>query len=110
MGLVHDIEHIFCTCYKVRSAWQWTKSKIVELVTELGPPIAISNSDILMAMFPTGRFEVECTFLLGVYVEVVDREVVSEQKELLLHSLQGVVKFKIENTRSRAVPQIQIAV
>ena len=38
--LVQDIEHIFCCCYKVRSAWQWIKNKIFELVSDLGlgPP------------------------------------------------------------------------
>ena len=104
-GLVQDVEHIFCSCYKVRSAWQ-----ILELVTELGPPLAISDTDIVMAMFPTFRFENECVFILGVYMELVDREVVSKQKELVVNCLLGVLKVKISNIRSRAVPQIQLAV
>ena len=109
-GLVQDVEHIFCSCYKVRSAWQWTRSKILELVTELGPPLAISDTDIVMAMFPTCRFEMECVFILGVYMELVDREVVSRQKELLVSCLLGVLKVKVSSIRSRAVPQIQLAV
>ena len=42
-SLVQDLEHIFCSCYKVRSAWQWTRNKMLELVTELGPPLEVST-------------------------------------------------------------------
>ena len=104
--LVQDIEHIFCKCYKVRSAWQWTRRKIMEFVTELGPPMAVNNIDIILAMFPTCRQEDECIFLLGTYVELVDKEVVSGQKELLLATLLGVLRARIENNRGRAVPRV----
>ena len=106
-GLVQNIEHMFCSCYKVRTAWQWIRRKIIELQTEVGPPLTVSNLEIILAMFPTCRFEVECIFMRGVYVELVDREVISNQMELLLNSLKGVINFKTENSRSRAVPQIK---
>ena len=105
-ALVQDIEHIFCSCYKVRSAWQWTRNKILELVTELGPPLVVSNIDIILAMFPTCRQEVECIFILGTYVELVDKEVVSGQKDLLLDTLKGVLRAKTEFARKRAVPGV----
>ena len=105
-GLLKDTEHIFCNCYKVRSAWQWTKWKLLDLVTELGPPVAINNMDIILAMFPTCRQEVECIFILGTYVELVDREVVSGQKDLLLDTLKGVLRDKTEIVRRRAVPSV----
>ena len=88
-GLIQDIEHIFCSCYKVRSAWQWTRRKILELVSNLGPPVVISNKDIVMAMFPTSRQETECMFILGTFLELVDREVMSTKKDLLLDTLLG---------------------
>ena len=106
-GLVQDIEHIFCSCYKVRTAWQWTRAKVLQFVTELGPPITVSNTDIILAMFPTCRREEECIFLLGNYVELVNCEVISKQKELVLNMLLGCLQAKIEYVRSRAVPQIQ---
>ena len=109
-SLVQSIEHIFCSCYKVRSAWQWTRSKILELVTELGPPVIVSNTDIILAKFPSSRQEVECVFILGTFVELVDREVVSGGKELLLSTLLGVVQTRMEYIRRRAVPQVQIVV
>ena len=109
-SLVQSIEHIFCSCYKVRSAWQWTRSKILELATELGPPVIVSNTDIILAKFPSSRQEVECVFILGTFVELVDREVVSGGKELLLSTLLGVVQTRMEYIRRRAVPQVQIVV
>ena len=105
-GLVQDVEHIFCSCYKVRSAWHWTRRKLLELVTELGPPLAVSNLDIILAKFPTCRQEVECIFLLGTYVELVDRETVSAQKELLLNTFLGVLRVKTNNLSYRAVPRV----
>ena len=79
-------------------------------MTELGPPLDITDIDIIMAMFPTSRLEVECVFILGTYVELVDREVISKQKDLLLNTLLGTLRVKTECVRSRAVPQIQLLV
>ena len=109
-GLVQDIEHIFCSCYKVRTAWHWTRAKILEFVTELGPPITVTNIDILLAMYPTCRREEECLFLLGNYVELVDREVIYQQKELVLNTLRGFLQAKMKYMIGRAVPQIQMVV
>ena len=43
---------------------------------------------------------------MGTYVELVDKEVVSGQKELLLATLLGVLRARIENNRGRAVPRV----
>ena len=108
-NLVDDIEHIFCTCYKVRAAWNWTRRKIVNYLTDQGRPPDVSNPDILLARFPISRQDDECIFLLGTYVELVDREVVLKERELLVDTLIGVLRTKTESARSRAVPQVQIA-
>ena len=80
----------------------------MQLVLELGPTFAVSNIDIIMAKFPTCRQEAECMFIPGTFLELVDREVMSDQKELLLDSLMGVLKSRMMQMRSRAVPQVQI--
>ena len=108
-NLVHDVEHIFCLCYRVRAAWNWTRKKMVDFLTDQGRPPDVSNPDILLARFPKDRQEDECTLLLGTYVELVDREVVLKEKELLVDTLIGVLRTKTESARSRAVPQVQIA-
>ena len=81
----------------------------MELVSDPGPPVAVSNTDILMAKFPMCRQESECMFLLGTYLELVDREVVSKQKELLVDTVLGVLKSRNVYVRRRAVPQVQIS-
>ena len=80
----------------------------MELVSNVGPPVVISNKDIVMAMFPTSRQETECMFILGTFLELVDREVMSKQKDLLLGTLLGVLKTRNVYGRSRAVPQVQL--
>jgi hypothetical protein len=108
-NLVHDVEHIFCLCYRVRAAWNWIRRKMVVFLTDQGRPPDVSNPDILLARFPKDRQEDECILLLGIYVELVDREVVLKEKELLVDTLIGVLRTKTVSARSRAVPQVQIA-
>ena len=107
-GLTQDIEHIFCTCYRVRAAWGWVRDKVMGLLSGPGPPPVLSNFTIIMAMFPKGLQETECMFLLGTYIELVDTEAVSKQKELLVDTLLGVLKTKAQYARSRAVPQFHL--
>ena len=45
---------------------------------------------------------------MGTYVELVDREVVLMQKELLVNTVIGVLKTKTESARRRTVPQADI--
>ena len=68
----------------------------------------INNTDILLAKFPKCMQDAECTLLLGTYLELVDCEVALKQKELLVNTVIGVLKSKIESMKRRAVPQVQI--
>ena len=104
--LVQDVEHLFCNCYKVRAAWRWTKRKLQELLRDQGRPPDLTNMDIILARFPKGRKDIECTLLLGTYIELVDREAVLKQKELLVNTVIGVLQAKTVSARSRAVPQV----
>ena len=102
------MEYIFCLCYKVRAAWSWTRRKMLEFLTDYCRSPDVSNTDILMARFPKCMQERECILLLGTYVELVDRESVLKQKELLVNTVIGVLQTKTVSARSRAVPQAQI--
>ena len=108
-NLVQDIEHIFCTCYKVRAAWNYTRRKFLSFLADRGRPPDVSNMDILLARYPKGRQEDECSLLLGTYVELVDTDVILKQKELMVNTLIGVLQTKTVSARSRAVPQAHIA-
>ena len=92
--------------FKVRTAWLWLRSKVIELMSDQGPTPALSNTELLMLMYPRCRKEAEVIFLLSTYTELVDREVVGKQKDLMLGTLRGVLKAKAEQLGSRAVPEI----
>ena len=47
-------------------------------------------------------------FLLGNLIELVDREAMYKQNELLVDTLVGVLKSKMVYIRSRALPQVEI--
>ena len=72
----------------------------------VGPAPAISNTDLLMFMYPGCRREAKVIFLLSTYKELVDKEAVGKHKELMLGTLRGVLRAKVEHLRSRAVPDI----
>ena len=77
-------------------------------MSDQGRPPDIDNIDIILAQFPKGRQESECILLLGTYLELVDKEVILKQKELLVNTVIGVLTTKAEYVRRRAVPQVQI--
>ena len=57
---------------------------------------------------PKSRQDDECTLLLGTHVELVHQEVVLKQKDLLVNTVIGFLKAKMESARGRAVPQAYI--
>ena len=79
---------------------------LIEMMSDQRPAPAISNTDLLMFMYPRCRREAEVIFLLSTYKELVNREAVGKQKELMVGTLKGVLRAKMEQLRSRAVPDI----
>ena len=51
-GMEETVEHIFASCFKVRTAWLWLRSKVIELMSDQGPAPAFSNTELLMLMYP----------------------------------------------------------
>jgi hypothetical protein len=107
-NLVQDIEHLFCTCYRVRAAFGWVRGKMLELLSDQGRPPDITNMDLILAMFPKCRQETECTLILGTFVELVDKETVLKGKDLLVNTVKGVLRNKLECMQTRAVPQVHL--
>ena len=67
-----------------------------------GPAPALSNTELLMLMYPRCSREAEAAFLLGTYKELV----VAKQKDLLVGTVRGVLRAKVEHMANRAVPEI----
>jgi hypothetical protein len=61
------------------------------LLSDQGAAPALSNTELLMLMYPRCRREAEVAFLLGTYMELVDKEVVGKQKELMVGTVRGVL-------------------
>jgi hypothetical protein len=104
--MVESLEHIFCLCFRVRSAWLWLRDKVLELMSDQGPAPPVSNTELIMLMYPKCRKEAEVAFLLCTYMELVDREAIGKQKELMVGTVRGILRAKVEQTKIRAVPQI----
>ena len=78
------------------------------LLSRLGPAPVVSDEEIILALYPKCMQETECLFLLGSYIELVDKEVIGKQKELSVDTLRGVLKAKLEALKTRAVPQLYL--
>ena len=75
---------------------------MTELLSDQGPAPAVSNAELIMFMYPKCRREAEAVFLLCTFMELVDREVAGKQKELMVGTLRGVLRAKVEQLASRA--------
>ena len=78
------MEHIFCLCFRVRTAWLWLRAKVIELLSDQGAAPVVSNTELIILMYPKCRRESETVFLLCTFMELVDREVSGKQKELMV--------------------------
>ena len=105
-NLAHSVEHIFCGCFRVRTAWLWVRQKLLVLWGDQGPLTAPTNQEIIMLMYPKVTQEAETIFLLGIFMELVDREVVGKHKELLVGTVKGVFQAKVSQIASRAAPEL----
>ena len=100
------MEHIFCLCFRVRTAWLWLRAKVIELLSDQGAAPVVSNTELIILMYPKCRRESETVFLLCTFMELVDREVSGKQKELMVGMVRGVLRAKVEQMSSRAAPDI----
>jgi hypothetical protein len=78
----------------------------MELFANGGPAVVTTNMDIIMQIYPSCMKEVEVSFLLGTLLEQVLKEVMLNEKELLVNTLKGVLKSRLAQNRSRAVPDV----
>ena len=79
---------------------------MADLWADEGPAVTATNLEIIMQMYPTCKKEIECSFLLGNFLEQVHREVMSKEKELLVSTRKGVLRARLTQNLSRAVPNV----
>ena len=77
-------------------------------MSDQGPAPVVSNIELLMLMYPKCRREAEVVFLLCAFMELVHTEVSVKQKELMVGTVRGVTRAKVEQLPSRAAPEIHL--
>ena len=92
----------------MKTSWLWLRQKLKELLSDQGPAPVVSNIELLMLMYPKCRREAEVVFLLCAFMELVHREVSVKQKELMVGTVRGVIRAKVEQLSSRAAPDIHL--
>ena len=92
-------------CNFVSEAWEWLKNIILSLDNSL----AFSQDDeILSLSFTGGVRDNAIMWLLGVYVDLVEKQVVIREQKLNVQSLKGVLRQRKQMCKYRAMPDLGI--
>ena len=99
------IRHRYEECGKVSHIWEW----VTELISILDPMcIPDDTHEILFLNFHRSARESAILWLLGAYVEVIDREIVSREQVLSIRQVRGIFKQRKLMTRYQAMPDLGI--
>lgn len=109
-GQEQDREHIFCSCERVSAAWLWVRAKLLQLLPLTVGAVGTTNEEFIFLQFPKDTLDAECVWLLGSYVELVDREVMGKGRVLRPEHVMGVLRSRLAAMRSRAVLQLTLIV
>ena len=99
------IPHRYTSCIYVQESWEWLKSKLVELDISLE---SIGDNDLLFLNYPKGLRENAILWLIGVYIETVEKEVVLRRFKLDIKLFKGILKQKKHSVRTQAIPELGI--
>ena len=104
-GIVETINHRYCQCINVSEAWEWLRAKIVSLDISLD---VTDDMEFLTLCFEMGLRENAILWLLGVFVEIVETEVVLRGNKLSVTSAKGIFKQRKQLSRHQAIPELGI--
>ena len=99
------IEHRYSLCFLVSDIWGWLLTKLWYLDNSL---MTTNNTDILSLAFPRSLRDNALLWMIGIYVEIVEREVVMKGVKLSLAQIQGIFKEKKLKARHQALPDLGI--
>ena len=104
-GQVQDLEHLFCSCILVAEAWDWLRSRLLEI---LPAGAQNTNEEFIFLQFPISSMDQECAWLLGSYCCEVKKTVCGKKQKLGALGLAGKLRSKLHQLRGRAVVQPQL--
>ena len=97
------LEHRYVSCGKVSSLWQWVRAHIEKLNISM---VMMADFDLLQISFYKGNRENAILWLIGIYVEIVEKEIVGKGSSISTASLSGLFKQKKLQARYQALPDI----
>ena len=95
-AVIGDIEHFFSACVKTNLAWNWIKSKLLQL--SRGSSLT-SSQDFLTLFFPNCVNENEVIWLIGKFIYYVWITVFVKGNEVKIEKFIGYLKFKFKNEK-----------
>ena len=95
-AVIGDIEHFFSACVKTNLAWNWIKSKLLQL--SRGSSLT-SSHDFLTLFFPKCVNENEVVWLMGKFIYYVWITVFVKGNEVKIDKFIGYLKFKFKNEK-----------
>ena len=102
-GVIQDCTHLFMECEKVREGWYWVRGRLGLLLQNFQ---GLSNYEILHLCFPKELMEKEVMWLMGVWVDLVQEEVVLKGRKLGDQLVRGHFRYKFLTTLTMKIPQL----
>ena len=87
----------------MHEVWAWLKSKIIFL------DISLTNTtdyDILSLKFPKGLRENAILWIIGVYIETIEKEVVMKGSKIDIDLMKGIYKHRKQSDKYLAMPEL----
>ena len=99
------IIHRYQTCRHVSQVWEWVRN----LMLLLDPCLSLdSDSDILSLNFSKGLRENSILWLLGIFIKLVESDVILKQYILNPNTVPGFFKQQKQKARHMAMPDLGI--
>ena len=95
---------MFTECVLVREAWCWVRRRVLGLLPD--DMVDLSNTELVMFMFPKERFEDEIVWLMGVYMGWVFDEAVVKGRMLNDAHARGYMRYMYYQSLGTKMPQL----
>ena len=98
-----DLEHIYCSCTQVRTAWLYVRALIYRHQPELR---GVEDGMLIRFLFSRESSDQEVVWLLSTYQEMVQEQSVARGSRVLPMALRGRLRERLKMSRSRRVQQL----
>jgi hypothetical protein len=102
---VSDLEHIYCSCFRVRAAWLYVRALVFLHQPELR---SCEDSILVRFLFPQENMDREVVWLMATYMEMVQELCVARGSQVLPLAVRGRLRERLRMSRARAAEQLAI--